>query len=259
MNREVIFETKAISKYFGGLAAVDKVNMRIYKGEILGLIGPNGAGNTTFVNTITGMLRPTHGSVFFKGQDITGWPAYRIGRIGIARTFQIVKPFLGMTVRENVAVGAMFGHKGKHRSTREALEKADEVLEFVEMSHLRDRPADQLTLAYLKRLELAKALAMEPELLFLDEVMAGLNTREIEEAMEMIRKINASGVTLLVIEHVMKAIAGVTQRVFVLNFGTELAQGTPEEVLNDPRVIKAYLGEKFVQRQRRLQQASSQR
>ncbi len=258
MNQEVIFETQGITKYFGGLAAVDNVDMKIYKGEILGLIGPNGAGKTTFVNTITGMLRPTRGRVIFKGQDITGWPAYRVGRLGIARTFQIVKPFLGMTVRENVAVGAMFGHKGKNRTARQALEKADEVLEFVEMGHLRNHFADQLTLAYLKRLELAKALAMEPELLFLDEVMAGLNSREIEEAMEMIRKINASGVTLLIIEHVMKAIAGVTHRVFVLNFGTELAQGSPEEVLNDPRVIQAYLGEKFVERQRRMQQASPQ-
>ncbi len=252
MTGEVIFETQGITKHFGGLAAVDNVNMKIYRGEILGLIGPNGAGKTTFVNVITGMLPPTRGRVFFKGRDITGWPAYKIGRIGIARTFQIVKPFRGMTVRENVAVGAMFGHKGGERTAQEALEKADEVLEFVEMAHLRNHFADQLTLAYLKRLELAKALAMEPELLFLDEVMAGLNTREIEEAMDLIRKINASGVTLLIIEHVMKAIAGVTQRVFVLNFGTELAQGTPEEVLNDPRVIKAYLGEKFVERQRRL-------
>ena len=257
MTRDVIFETKGITKHFGGLSAVENVDMKIYKGEILGLIGPNGAGKTTFVNVITGMLPPTRGRVFFKGQDITGWPAYKIGRIGIARTFQIVKPFRGMTVRENVAVGAMFGHKGKERTAKEALEKADEILDFVEMGHLKDRYADQLTLAYLKRLELAKALAMEPELLFLDEVMAGLNTREIEEAMDLIRKINASGVTLLIIEHVMKAIAGVTQRVFVLNFGTELAQGTPEEVLNDPRVIKAYLGEKFVERQRRLQQQSS--
>ncbi len=255
MNRYVILETKGLSKHFGGLAAVENVDMKIYEGEILGLIGPNGAGKTTLVNVITGMLRPTSGLVFFKNRDITGWPAYKVGRIGIARTFQIVKPFRGMTVRENVAVGAMFGHRGRERTAVQAMEKADEVLDFVGMGDMRDHHADQLPLAFLKRLELAKALAMEPELLFLDEVMAGLNTREIEDAMTLIRKINEAGITILIIEHVMKAIAGVAQRVFVLNFGTELAQGTPEEVLNDPRVIQAYLGEKFVERQRRLQQA----
>ncbi len=256
MEREILLETHEATKHFGGLAAVEKVNMKIYRGEILGLIGPNGAGKTTFVNIITGMLPITSGKVIFKGTDITGWPAYRIGRLGIARTFQIVKPFRGMTVRENVAVGAMFGHKGQTRSPREALEHVDEIIEFVGMSDLRDKHADQLTLPYLKRLELAKALAMDPELLFLDEVMAGLNTKEIEAAMELVRKINARGITILVIEHVMKAIVGVTERVFVLNFGQELAQGKPEEVLNNPAVIKAYLGEKFVQRFFRQQQAA---
>ncbi len=254
MEKEVVLEAQRVTKHFGGLAAVQEVSMKIYRGELLGLIGPNGAGKTTFVNVITGMLPITSGKVHFKGKDITGWSAYRIGRIGIARTFQIVKPFRGMTVRENVAVGAMFGHKGKERSTKDALRKADEVLDFVEMSHLRDKHADELTLPYLKRLELAKTLAMEPELLFLDEVMAGLNPKEIESAMELVRRVNQQGITLLVIEHVMKAIAGVTERVFVLNFGMELAQGTPEEVLNHPEVIKAYLGEKFVERQKRQQQ-----
>ncbi len=248
MEREVILESQSVTKHFGGLAAVEKVNMKIYQGEILGLIGPNGAGKTTFVNIITGMIPITSGKVYFKGRDITGWPAYKVGRIGIARTFQIVKPFRGMSVRENVAVGAMFGHTGHTRSSKEALEKVDELIDFVGMSHLKDRYADELTIPYLKRLELAKALAMEPELLFLDEVMAGLHTKEIESAMALVRKINERGVTLLVIEHVMKAIVGITNRVFVMNFGQELAQGTPEEVLNHPVVIKAYLGEKFAQR-----------
>jgi len=248
MNKEIILETQGASKHFGGLAAVEKVDMKIYRGEILGLIGPNGAGKTTFVNIITGMLPITSGKVFFKGKDITGWPSYRVGRLGIARTFQIVKPFRGMTVRENVAVGAMFGHKGQTRSAREALEHVDEVIEFVGMAHLREKHADELTLPFLKRLELAKALAMDPELLFLDEVMAGLNTKEIDAAMALIREVNKRGVTLLVIEHVMKAIVGITERVFVLNFGQELAQGKPQEVLNNPKVIEAYLGEKFVQR-----------
>ncbi len=256
MEREVILETKQATKHFGGLAAVEKVDMTIYKGEILGLIGPNGAGKTTFVNIITGMLPITSGKVYFKGQDITGWPAFKIGRLGIARTFQIVKPFRGMTVQENVAVGAMFGHGGAKRSPREALEHVDHIIEFVGMADLREKHADELTLPYLKRLELAKALAMDPELLFLDEVMAGLNTKEIESAMELVRKINEKGITILVIEHVMKAIVGVTQRVFVLNFGQELAQGAPQEVLNNPAVIQAYLGEKFVARFFRQQKAA---
>ena len=253
MEREIILKAQNVSKHFGGLAAVNEVSMDIFRGEILGLIGPNGAGKTTFVNVITGMLPITGGRVFFKDRDITGWPAYKIGRTGIARTFQIVKPFRGMTVRENVAVGAMFGHNGHKHSTKTALKKADEVLDFVGMGHLKERHADELTLPYLKRLELAKALAMEPELLFLDEVMAGLNPKEIESAMELVKRINQQGITILVIEHVMKAIAGITDRVFVLNFGAELAQGTPEEVLNHPQVIKAYLGEKFVERQKRKQ------
>ncbi len=253
MEKEIILKARNVSKHFGGLAAVNEVSMNIFRGEILGLIGPNGAGKTTFVNVITGMLPITSGKVLFKGKDITGWPAYKVGRIGIARTFQIVKPFRGMTVRENVAVGAMFGHRGHEHSTKTALKKADEVLEFVGMGHLKERHADELTLPYLKRLELAKALAMEPELLFLDEVMAGLNPKEIESAMELVKRINEQGITILVIEHVMKAIAGITDRVFVLNFGTELAQGPPQEVLNHPEVIKAYLGEKFVERQKRKQ------
>ncbi|HID33136.1 MAG TPA: ABC transporter ATP-binding protein [Anaerolineae bacterium] len=256
MEREIILETKQATKHFGGLAAVEKVDMTIYKGEILGLIGPNGAGKTTFVNIITGMLPITSGKVYYKGQDITGWPAFKIGRLGIARTFQIVKPFRGMTVQENVAVGAMFGRGGVKRSPREALEHVDHIIEFVGMADLRDKHADELTLPYLKRLELAKALAMDPELLFLDEVMAGLNTKEIESAMALVRKINEKGITILVIEHVMKAIVGVTQRVFVLNFGQELAQGTPQEVLNNPAVIEAYLGEKFVARFFRQQKAA---
>jgi len=258
MEKEIVLETQGATKHFGGLAAVENVNMKIYRGEILGLIGPNGAGKTTFVNIITGMLPITKGKVFFKGKDITGWPAYKVGRIGIARTFQIVKPFRGMSVRENVAVGAMFGHTGHTRSSKEALEKVDELIDFVGMSHLRDCHADELTLPYLKRLELAKALAMEPELLFLDEVMAGLHTKEIEKAMDLVLKVNERGVTLLVIEHVMKAIVGITSRVFVLNFGQELAQGTPEEVLNNPAVIKAYLGEKFAERLMKAEAAKAE-
>ncbi len=246
---EVILVTISVSKHFGGLAAVDRVDMTLHRGEVLGIIGPNGAGKTTFVNVITNLLPITSGRVYYKGKEITGWPAHRIARLGVARTFQVVKPFKRMTVRENATVGAMYGAGGRGRSAAQAIRKAEEVLEFVGLGDQMDKQADQLTLAGLKRLELAKALAMEPELLCLDEVMAGLNLRETEAAMDLVREINRRGVTLLIIEHVMKAIVGVCQRVMVLHYGQKLAEGTPQEVLNHPLVIEAYLGQKFARRQ----------
>ncbi|HIC89281.1 MAG TPA: ABC transporter ATP-binding protein [Anaerolineae bacterium] len=248
-SNEVILEAREVTKHFGGLAAVEGVNMTLHRGEISGLIGPNGAGKTTFVNVVTSMLPITRGQVIYKGQDITAWPPHRIARIGIARTFQIVKPFRNMTVQANVAVGAMYGAGGQRRNTRQALERAEEVLEFVGLADEMHKQADQLTLAGLKRLELAKALALDPEVLFLDEVMAGLNPKEMESAMDLVRQINQKGVTILIIEHVMKAIVGVCQRVVVLHYGQKLTEGTPQEVLSDAKVIAAYLGEKFAQRQ----------
>jgi branched-chain amino acid transport system ATP-binding protein len=245
---DIILATRRVSKVFGGLAAVKDVDMTLPRGQILGLIGPNGAGKTTFVNLVTNLSPSTSGQVMFKGREITTWPPHRIARAGLARTFQVVKPFKRMTVRENAAIGAMFGAGGRRRSAREAMRKAEEVLEFVGLDGELDKQADQLTLAGMKRLELAKALAMEPEVLFLDEVMAGLNQKEIEAAMGLVRAVNERGVTILVIEHVMKAIIGLCQHVIVLNYGKKLAEGAPEQVLNDPLVIEAYHGRKYAER-----------
>ena len=234
-----------VTKHFGGLAAVEAVDLTIDEGEMVGLIGPNGAGKTTFINLITGMERLTTGEVSFRGVPIANRPAYRVGQMGIARTFQVVKPFRNLSVQQNVAVGAMFGAGGARRSSKDAFAKAAQVLAFVGMGDKLQRGADQLTIADLKRLELAKALAMEPRLLLLDEVMAGLHTKEIEEAMELIRNVHASGVTILVIEHVMKAIMGLCQRIVVLHYGQKVAEGTPQEIVSNRKVIEAYLGEKY--------------
>ena len=253
MQQQPILEARGVTKRFGGLAALDNVDLTIYRGEILGVIGPNGAGKTTFVNCITGLDKPTRGTVVFKGQNITKLPGYAIGRLGMARTFQVVKPFKQLTVRDNVAVGAMFGAGGRQRSAAEAREYADQVLERVALHERRNRYASELTIPDLKRLELAKALAMDPELLFLDEVMAGLNPVEVERAMELIQSINQSGVTIFVIEHVMKAIMGISRRVVVLHFGKKIAEGSPQVIVESPEVIEAYLGERFAQRERARQ------
>ncbi len=241
----IILEGRKVSKFFGGLAALRDVDFHIREGEILGLIGPNGAGKTTLINVITGTEQLTDGDIFFKGRSIKGLKPYEIGRLGIARTFQVVKPFKNMTVFENVLIGALFGKGGLNAPFSSARKKALDVISELGLYEKRNMLSLHLTIPDQKRLELAKALAMDPEVLLLDEVMAGLNPKEIEEAMELILRINGKGVTILVIEHVMKAIMGISKRIIVLHHGEKIADGPPEEIVSNEKVIEAYLGERF--------------
>lgn len=243
-----ILQVRGVSRHFGGLKALDNVSFDLRPNEIVGLIGPNGAGKTTLVNVVTGVYRPNAGKVIFDGKQIDRLKPHSISRSGIARTFQIVKPFSDMTVLENVAAGALFAAGAK--SMESAKERAMEHLKFVGLAELADSPASALTLADRKRLELAKSLAMGPKLLLLDEVNSGLNPIEIDRSLELIRSLVERGITVLIIEHLMKVVMSVCSRVIVLHHGQMIADGTPSEVGNNPHVIKAYLGSRFAARQR---------
>jgi branched-chain amino acid transport system ATP-binding protein len=239
-----ILEGEGVTKYFGGLAAVSDVNFYVDQGEVVGLIGPNGAGKTTLFNLISAALVPKPGVIKFKGRNITGLKPYKICRMGIGRTFQTVKIFANLPVIENVRVGSLFGSR-KRLSSAEATRAATELIEFVGLSKVIALPARDLTLANQKRLEVARALATEPELLLLDELMAGLNNTEVAQAMELVKKIQSHGITIIMIEHVMKAIMNVCDRIIVLHHGKKIAEGTPQEIANSKTVIEVYLGEEF--------------
>jgi branched-chain amino acid transport system ATP-binding protein len=239
-----ILEVRGLTKRFHGVLAVNDVSFHLKRGEILGLIGPNGAGKTTLVSMVNGTLEPSAGEVLFEGQPMRGVPAYRRAHLGIGRTFQVMKPFPGMSAIENVSVGALFGANGGERNLGRAREQARACLEFVGLGKRISQRADALGGPDRKRLELAKALAMKPRLLLLDEVMAGLNHVEIEQVIEDIKKVREQGISILVIEHIMKAIKSLSNRVFVLHHGEKITEGETAEVLRDPRVVEAYLGRK---------------
>jgi branched-chain amino acid transport system ATP-binding protein len=243
-----LLELKGVTKRFGGVAALNGVSTAVTEGEILGIIGPNGAGKTTLLNCVSGVYKPDVGDILWRGSSIKGMRPHRVARLGIGRTFQIVKPFGSMTVRENAAVGALFGSGEARRGLNEAFKDADKVLELVGLRSKADLEVTSLTIPDRKRLEVARAVATQPKLLLLDEVMAGLNSVEVDEALEMVRAVHATGVTVVLIEHVMRVIVGVCTRAVVLDFGQVLAEGEPEVVLRDERVIQAYLGERYAKR-----------
>lgn len=237
-----LLEGEKVTKYFGGLAAVSNVDFHVEQGEIFGLIGPNGAGKTTLFNLVSAALVLKSGVIKFKGQRISGLKPHQICRKGIARTFQSVKIFPNMSVQNNVSLGALFGTP-TGISAASIAKEATELLEFVGLSEMSAIPARDLTLVNQKRLEVATALATKPELLLLDELMAGLTPTETAEAMEMVTRIRDRGITIFMIEHVMKAIMGVCDRIMVLHHGEKIAEGTPQEIVASKKVIEVYLGE----------------
>ena len=234
-------QVQKVTKRFGGLQALTDVTFDLPEGQILGLIGPNGAGKTTLFNVINGVYAPEAGRVVFRGKEITGLPPYKIAQSGLARTHQVVRPLNELTVRENAMVGACFGREGHSRAR--AARIADEVLARVGLAERAGQLAGSLNVAQKKRLELARALSAHPYLLLLDEVLAGLNPTEISAMLDIVRRIRDEGVTILVIEHVMQAVMGISDRVIVLDYGIQIAEGEPRQVANNPRVVEAYLGD----------------
>lgn len=240
-----LLELKGVNKSFGGLKAVSQVSFELNGGEILGIIGPNGAGKTTLFNVITGFLKPDSGGVWFNGENIVGLKPHQVCQKGMVRTFQLVKPFVELTVLENVVVAAL----NRAKTIKEAREKAIRTIDLVGLKEKTNTLSSGLTLGHRKRLELARTLATEPKLLLLDEVMAGLTPTEVDELIRLLREINHRGVTILLIEHVMRGLMALSKRVVVLNYGQKISEGVPGEIVKDRQVIEAYLGEEFASAQ----------
>lgn len=240
----MLLQLERVTKSFNGLMAINYVSMHVDEGEIVGLIGPNGAGKTTLFNLITGFYLPNKGQIIFDGKEITAFSSHRRCWLGIARTFQLVRPFPDLTVLDNVSIGRIYGRDAiKNRSKAE--KEAGEILEQVGLADRRTEKAHHLTLVARKRLELARALATKPKLLLLDEILAGLNPSEVATSMELIRSIHREGITIIMVEHLVKAVFGVADRIVVLNAGDLIAEGKPETVARDQKVIDAYLGKSF--------------
>jgi branched-chain amino acid transport system ATP-binding protein len=237
----VLLSVQGVTKRFGGLQALTQVTFDLPEGQILGLIGPNGAGKTTLFNAINGVYPPEEGRIIFRDKDVTRMKPYEHARMGMARTHQIVQPLNELTVQDNVMVGACFGRE--NQSLGRASDTAGEVLEFVGLAARADQMAGSLNVAQKKRLEMARALASRPYLLLLDEVLAGLNSSEIGHMVETVKKIRDRGITIIMIEHVMKAVMNVSDRIIVLDYGVQIAEGTPEEISNNEKVVEAYLGD----------------
>jgi len=240
----MLLDARNITKAFGAFKAVDDASIAVNEGDVLGLIGPNGAGKSTFFNCLTGDLAPTSGSVYFQGRDVTALAPEARAQVGIARTFQVPLTFVSMSVLDNVTIGAFL----RRPKTADARAKAREVIEFVGLGPFADAPANSLGTPGRKRLEIARALACEPEVLLLDEAMAGLTPAEIKTAIDLVRRIHARGITLIIVEHIMEVIVSLAERVVVFHQGREIARGTPGQVTRDTRVIEAYLGKRHAQK-----------